>query len=282
MMDAKEKLEIEKIEVTLFVEAVYLKYGYDFRDYSRAHIKRRLVRRVRLMNLSDITGLTALVLYDPEVFRMVLSDFSINVTEMFRHPRFFRDLRTEIIPILKTYPSFTIWHAGCSTGEEVISTAILLEEEGLLERAKIYATDMNAAVIQVAKEGIYPASDIKKWTKNYQESGGRQSFSDFFVVNYDYAIANQRLLEKITYLEHNLVTDGPFIGADLILCRNVLIYFNKSLQNRALDLFSESLLPGGFLGIGSKEDIRFSSVSDDFENVVNCQKIYKKKIEEMR
>lgn len=281
-MDDKEQLEIEKIEVTLFLEAVYLKYGYDFRNYSRAHIKRRLQRRVKLMNLSDITKLTSLVLHDPEVFRQVLSDFSINVTEMFRHPRFFQDLRTEIVPILKTYPSFTIWHAGCSTGEEVISTAILLEEEGLLERAKIYATDMNGSVIEVAKEGIYPAQDIKKWTRNYQESGGRKSFSDYFVVNYDYAIVNQRVLEKITYLEHNLVTDGRFIDADLILCRNVLIYFDKTLQNRALNLFRESLLPGGFLGIGSKEDIRFSSVGDAFENAVNCQKIYKKKIEEMR
>ncbi len=281
-MDGQEQLETEKIEVTLFLEAVHLKYGYDFRDYSRAHIKRRLIRRVKLMNLSDITRLTSLVLYDPEVFRQVLSDFSINVTEMFRHPRFFRDLRTEIVPILRTYPSFTIWHAGCSTGEEVISTAILLEEEGLLERAKIYATDMNGAVIEVAKEGIYPAQDIKKWTKNYHESGGRKSFSDYFVVNYDYAILNQRVLKKITYLEHNLVTDGRFIDADLILCRNVLIYFNKALQNRALDLFRDSLLPGGFLGIGSKEDIRFSSVGDAFENAVNCQKIYKKKIEEIR
>ena len=280
MREEKERLEIEKIEVELFVEAAYARYGYDFRDYSRAHIKRRLLRRVQLMNLPGITRLSELILYDPEVFQQVLTDFSINVTEMFRHPLFFRNLRAEIVPILRTYPSFTIWHAGCSTGEEVLSIAILLEEEGLLDRAKIYATDMNGAVLEVAKEGIYPAKNIKKWTQNYQESGGRKSFSDYFVVNYDYAIANQKLLKKISYMEHNLVTDGRFIGADLIICRNVLIYFNKSLQNRVLDLFYESLLPGGFLGIGSKEEIKFSSVGNAFDKVINSQKIYKKKIEE--
>ena len=279
MLEEKERLEIEKIEVKLFVEAAYLRYGYDFRDYSRAHIKRRLSRRVKLMGLPGITRLTELILYDAEVFQQILTDFSINVTEMFRHPLFFRNLRTEIVPVLRTYPSFTIWHAGCSTGEEVLSTAILLEEEGLLNRAMIYATDMNGAVLEVAREGIYSAKDIKKWTKNYQESGGRKSFSDYFVVNYDYAIVSQKLQKRISYMEHNLVTDGRFIGADLILCRNVLIYFNRTLQNRVLDLFNESLRPGGFLGIGSKEEIKFSSVGDAFEKVANCQKIYKKKIE---
>ncbi len=280
MMDEKEQLEVENLEVSLFVEAVYARYGYDFRDYSRTHIQRRLKRRVGLMNLSNITELTSRVLYEQEVFRSVLSDFSINVTEMFRDPQFFHDLRAKVIPILKTYPSFTIWHAGCSTGEEVISTAILLEEEGILDRAKIYATDMNGSVLEAAKEGIYPAKDFKKWTRNYQESGGRKSFSDYFVVNYDYAIANQKLLQKISYMDHNLVTDGRFIEADLILCRNVLIYFNKTLQNRVLELFHETLVAGGFLGIGSKEDIRFSSVGEKFEKLENCPKIYKKKIGE--
>ncbi|MCS5422036.1 MULTISPECIES: CheR family methyltransferase [Psychrilyobacter] len=276
-MNEKELLEIENIELKLLIEAIYLRYGYDFKNYTKSHLKRRILRRVKLNDLKNITELTEKMLYDRVVLEQILLDLSINVTEMFRFPEFFKDLREEVIPLLKTYPSINIWHAGCSTGEEVISMAILLKEEGLLNRVNIYATDINKQVLDIAKEGIYPIEEVKKWTKNYQKAGGGKSFSDYYVAKYDHAIFDQNLLKNVTFLEHNLVIDKIFIDANLIICRNVLIYFNKELQNQVLELFEESLIPGGIIGIGSKENLRFTSVNEKFESIATA-KIYKKKI----
>jgi len=277
-MNEKELLEIENIELKLLSEAIYLRYGYDFKDYTKSHLKRRVLRRVKLDDLKNITQLTERLLYDRNALEQILLDLSINVTEMFRFPQFFKDLRENVIPILKTYPSVNIWHAGCSTGEEVISMAILLKEEGLLNRVNIYATDINKKVLEIAKEGIYPIEEVKKWTKNYQNTGGKKSFSDYYVAKYDHAIFDQDLLKNVTFLEHNLVIDKTFIDANLIICRNVLIYFNKKLQNQVLELFEESLIPGGLVGIGSKENLRFTSVNENFESITAASKIYKKKI----
>lgn len=277
-MNEKDLLEIENIEIKLLVEAILLKYGYDYTNYTKTHLKRRLLRRMNLENYTSITQLTEKVLYDKDMFEQVFWDLSINVTEMFRFPKFFEDLRKHVIPILRTYPTINIWHAGCSTGEEVISIAILLKEEGLLNRTTIYATDINKKVLKVAKEGIYSIEDIKKWTKNYQESGGVKSFSDYYTAKYDHVIFDNSLLENITFLEHNLVTDQKFIDANLIICRNVMIYFNGKLQNKVVKLFEESLIPSGFLGIGSKENLRIASSDKKFINIVADTKIYKKNI----
>lgn len=277
-MNEIELLEIENLEIKLLIEAIYLRYGYDFKNYTKSHLKRRILRRVKLDDLKNITQLTGKMLYDREVLKQILLDLSINVTEMFRFPKFFKDLRENVMPLLKTYPSINIWHAGCSTGEEIISMAILLKEEGLLNRANIYATDINGNVIDIAKEGIYTIEDVKKWTRNYQEAGGKSSFSDYYVAKYDHAIFDQDLLKNVTFLEHNLVIDKTFIDANLIICRNVLIYFNKKLQNQVLELFEDSLIPGGVIGIGSKESLKFTSVNEKFENINSSTKIYKKKI----
>jgi len=277
-MNEIELLEIENLELQLLIEAIYLRYGYDFKNYTKSHLKRRILRRVKLDDLKNITQLTEKMLYDREVLKQILLDLSINVTEMFRFPKFFKDLREDIIPLLKTYPSINIWHAGCSTGEEVISMAILLKEEGLLNRVNIYATDINEKVLDIAKEGIYSIENVKKWTRNYQEAGGKKSFSDYYTAKYDHAIFDQDLLKNVTFLEHNLVIDKTFIDANLIICRNVLIYFNKKLQNQVLELFEESLIPGGIIGIGSKESLKFTSVNEKFENINSTTKIYKKKI----
>lgn len=277
-MNEKKILEVENIELKLLIDAIYLSYGYDFKNYTKSHLKRRILRRVKLDNLKSITALTEKLLYDKDTLEQILLDLSINVTEMFRFPEFFKDLRKDIIPLLKTYPSINIWHAGCSTGEEVMSMVILLKEEGLLNRVNIYATDINKKVLDIAKDGIYKVEDVKKWTNNYQEAGGKKSFSDYYVAKYDYAIFDQDLLKNVTFLEHNLVIDKTFINANLIICRNVLIYFNKILQDQVLELFEESLIPGGIIGIGSKESLRFTSVYKKFESITSNTKIYKKKI----
>lgn len=273
----KEKLEDEDIEIRLLLEAIYLKYGYDFRDYSGSHIRRRILRRLTLSGLNNISELQYKVIYDKDFCSTLLSDFSINVTEMFRDPSFYKTFRKEIVPILRTYPFIKIWHAGCSTGEEVYSMAILLKEEGLYDRTQIYATDFNKVVLQIAKEGIYPLDNIKQFTYNYQQSGGSASFADYYAAKYDSVILDQSLKKKIVFAEHNLVTDDVFGEMNVILCRNVLIYFNKELQNHVVNLFSKSLGSGCFLCLGSKESLRFLSSSSSFKAFAETEKIYQKK-----
>lgn len=269
--------ENQNIEIQLILEAIFLKYGYDFRNYGKAHVKRRILRRRSIAEMTSLSEMQHRILYDKDFFETLLLDLSITVTEMFRDPSFFKALRKEVIPILKTYPFIKIWHAGCATGEEVYSMAILLKEEGLYERAQIYATDFNEVVLQKAKEGIYPIDRLKDYTLNYQKAGGLESFADYYTAKYESAIIDSSLKKIIVFTDHNLATDGVFGEMNLINCRNVLIYFNKELQNRVLGLFYDSLCRNGFLCLGRKESLKFSEYADKFELVVPAEKIYRKK-----
>ncbi len=274
-----EKVTIDEnidIEITLFLEAILLKYGYDFKNYSNAHIKRRLLHRLRTAKINNISEMQHKILYDKDFFRLILTDLSINVTEMFRDPLFYKEIREKVIPILKTYPFLKIWHAGCSTGEEVYSMAILLKEEGIYNRTQIYATDFNQLVLKKASDGIYSIDKIKEYTANYQKSGGNRSFSDYYTAKYNSVIVDKSLKENIVFADHNLVSDSIFAEVNLIICRNVLIYFDRVLQNKVIKLFEESLITGGFLGLGIKEDIRFTESSDNFKTFDKTQKIFRK------
>lgn len=270
------EIENEKIEIELLLHAIYLKYGYDFRNYAKASIKRRIQHTLSSSGMELISEMQHRVLYDKQFFERLLLDFSINVTEMFRDPIFYKAFRKQVIPVLKMQPFIKVWHAGCATGEEVYSVAILLKEEGLLGKAQVYATDLNEEVIKKAKEGIYPIEKMKQYTGNYKKAGGLASFADYYTARYDSAIMDSSLKENIVFATHNLVTDSVFAEMDLIVCRNVLIYFNRQLQNRVLRLFRDSLCEGGLLCLGSKESIRFSQISDDFEDVAKREKIYRK------
>jgi chemotaxis protein methyltransferase CheR len=266
------------IEIQLLMDAIFLRYGYDFRNYSKAHIKRRVLHRLSISMLPSVSQLQDKVLRDREFFTEFLDDLSINVTEMFRDPEFYKSLRENIIPKLRTYAYFKIWHAGCSTGEEVYSHAILLKEEGLLDRCQVYATDFNRKVLSVAKEGVYQKSEIEQYEKNYQLSGGMNKLSDYYKSRYGSVIFDKDLAGKIVFADHNLVTDTVFADVNLILCRNVLIYFEKGLQDNVIGLFYDSLVPSGILCLGSKESIKFTRHENLFEIVDTKQKIYKKKI----
>ena len=266
------------LEIDLLLEAAYQHYGYDFRNYSKAHVKRRLLSRLSSSGLKSISEMQHQILHEPGFFDILLRDLSINVTEMFRDPSFYLAIRKEIIPILKTYPFIKVWHAGCSTGEEVYSFAILLKEEGLYNRVQIYATDFNTNVLEIAKKGIYPINRIKDFTANYQQSGGKHSFSDYYMADYNSVIFDQSLKKNIVFAEHNLVTDSVFAEVNIIICRNVLIYFNRDLQNKVLNLFNDSLINGGFLCLGSKETIQFSSQAESYETLNLQEKLYKKRI----
>lgn len=276
--DTENKNQTINIEIELILEAIFNKYGYDFRNYSKAHVKRRLLNRLTSSRLKSISEMQHKVLHEPEFFELLLRDLSINVTEMFRDPGFYLTLRKEVIPVLKTYPFIKVWHAGCSTGEEVYSFAVVLKEEGLYDRAQIYATDFNHDVLDIAKKGIYPIDRIKEFTANYQAAGGTRSFSDYYMANYNSVIYDQSLKKNLVFAEHNLVTDSVFAEVNLVICRNVLIYFNKELQNRVVSLFYDSLISGGYLGLGSKETVQFTVKADKFEVINNVKKIYKKKI----
>lgn len=272
--------ENENIEIELFLQTIFMKYGYDFRNYGKAHIKRRIRHRISVSGFQTVCDMIHKLLYDPVFYQEVLQDLSITVTEMFRDPTFYQAIRTEVVPLLKTYPFIKIWHAGCATGEEVYSMAILLREEGLLKRTQIYATDFNQLALQKARSGIFPIERIKEFTQNYQKSGGKASFSDYYNARYESVILNESLKENIVFADHNLVTDGVFGEMNMIVCRNVMIYFDKELQNKVIRLFYESLIPGGFLCLGSKESLRFSEHSDKFDHTSEKEKIYRKKFAE--
>jgi len=271
------QVEIENIEIDLLLDAVFRKYGYDFRSYSRASVKRRIVKVMDTTGINRITDLIHSALRDDDVFEIMLCALSINVTEMFRDPTFFLAVRQTAIPNLKTRDFIKVWHAGCATGEEVYSMAILLKEAGLQKRCHIYATDMNKVVLNSARDGIYPLDRIKEYTANYQRAGGECSFGDYYNAQYDSAILEKSLKTNITFAEHNLTIDGVFGEMDMIVCRNVLIYFNRELQDHVLGLFVNSLAPGGILCLGSKESIAFSVHYADFEVMVEREKIYRKR-----
>lgn len=265
------------LEISLLLEAVYRKYGYDFRQYSQAHVRRRITNRMSISGFEDVSQLQSKVLNDSRYASELLQDLSITVTEMFRDPAFYRALREKIIPILQTYPFIKIWHAGCATGEEAYSMAILLQEEGLYDRTTIYATDFNQLALNRAKEGIFSNKMIKEYTTNYQLSGGKESFSKYYTSNYDNVIMNQSLKKNIVWANHNLVTDSVFAEVNLILCRNVLIYFDQNLQNKVQTLFYNSLINGGVLCLGNKESLRFSDLYEKYTELDTKQRIFKKK-----
>ena len=273
-----EDLENINIEIPLFLEAIFQKYGYDFRDYSKAHIKRRLMHRMAIGKFDTVSQMQDKILRDKSFFISLLEDLSINVTEMFRDPEFYSSFREQVIPNLRTYPFIKIWHAGCATGEEVYSLAILLKEENLLDRCQIYATDFNRRVLDIAKQGIYPTNDLEKFNRNYIESGGKGKLSDYYTLKYGSLKLDQSLSKKVVFANHNLVTDSVFAEVNLILCRNVLIYFNKDLQNKVINLFHKSLSSSGFLCLGTKESLRFTQIESSFTDIDSTQKIYKKKI----
>ncbi len=272
-----KKKEIEDIELELLLEAIAKRYGYDFRNYSKASMERRVRQAKVKLGCEEISDLTRKLLHDPAFFQRLVSDFSITVTEMFRDPEVYRTLREKVIPYLATYPFIKVWHAGCATGEEVYSLAILLHEEGLLDRATIYATDFNEEALSTARQGIYSIGTIKEYRDNYLKSGGKFSFSEYYHAQYDSVVMAKFLKKNITFARHNLVTDQVFGEMHLILCRNVLIYFDRTLQDRVFKLFDDSLARNTFLCLGSKESLKFSSVIDDFIEFDRKQKIYRKK-----
>lgn len=276
MSDTSERFENENIELDLLIEAIHRKYGYDFRNYSKAHLKRRMLQRLKTLKLDNFLQLTSLVLNDVSYVHEILKDLSVNVTEMFRDPWFYRTFRQTVIPKLRTYPYIKIWLAGCSSGEEVYSLAILLEEENIYDKCTIYATDFNPAILQKAKDGIYPVKKIKEYTSNYIEAGGKADFSDYYVANYDSTILNKSLKRNVVFSDHNLAQDGVFGEMNLIFCRNVMIYFDRDLQNKVIKLFSDSLVNGGYLCLGSKESLRFSPYYQNFKTIAEKEKIYRK------
>lgn len=235
------------------------------------------MNRMRVSGMENIEQMQSRLLTDEVFASEFLQDLSITVTEMFRDPGFYRSFRENVIPILKTYPFLKIWHAGCTTGEEAYSVAILLQEEGLYDRTTIYATDFNQQALAQAKEGIFPSKMMKEYTSNYQLSGGKESFSEYYTSNYDSAIMNTSLKRNIVWANHNLVTDSVFAEVHVILCRNVLIYFDKNLQNRVQRLFHDSLINGGILCLGSKEGLRFTDLSEEYSELDKKQRIFKKR-----
>jgi chemotaxis protein methyltransferase CheR len=269
--------DLEKLEIGLLLQGIYSLCGYDFRNYAYNSIKRRVWKRVYAEKLSTITGLLDKILHDPKCLRRLINDFSINVTEMFRDPLFFLAFRKKVVPVLRTYPSIRIWHAGCSTGEEVYSMAILLHEEGLYEKTKIYATDINTNVLKIAKTGLFPLEKMKKYTNNYIRAGGKRAFSDYYQVTNNGGVQFHPFLKKnVVFTQHNLVTDRSFNEFHVIICRNVLIYFNKSLQKQVHELFYESLRMFGILGLGDKETIIYSDKANCYEEIGLNQKLYRK------
>ncbi len=268
--------ELERVEVDLLLEGIFRRYGFDFREYAPASLKRRLWRRIHAEGLRSVSGLQERVLHDPACMERLLLDLSINVTAMFRDPTFYVALREQVVPLLRTYPFARVWVAGCSTGEEVYSLAILLDEEGVYERSRIYATDINQAVLQRAREGVFPLEKMRQYSQNYIKAGGRRSFSEYYVAAYDGAQFARSLIENVVFAQHNLVSDGSFNEFNVVICRNVMIYFGKELQDRVQALFYESLETFGVLGLGQKESIRFSPYEDQFEELDARERLYRK------
>ncbi|MEH7378238.1 CheR family methyltransferase [Neobacillus drentensis] len=279
MMNHKQRKvfsEIEEIELQLLLEGIYRYYGFDFRNYSLPFLKRRIWNRMRAEKVSSISGLQESVFQNPHVMEKILNDFSINVTEMFRDPRFFLSFRKNIVPILRHLPYIRIWHAGCSTGEEVYSMAILLHEEGLYEKTRIYATDINESVLSIGKRGKFSLKKMQLYTKNYHAAGGKSSFSEYYTAENENATFDSFLTKNVVFAQHSLATDRSFNEFHVIICRNVMIYFNKTLQNRVYNLLNESLCISGILGLGSKETMKFTSIANSFREVDTFEKLYSK------
>lgn len=264
------------VELDEIILLLNREHGYDFSNYSAASFKRRVQRVMHLHRIADFYDLKFAITNDRNFVALFVQEITVNVTEMFRDPLFFKKLSEKVLPVLASYPSIKIWHAGCSTGDEVYSLAILLHEAGLLERTRIYATDINSAALEKARKGIVDVRLIKEYTQNYIKAGGRADFSQYYTARYDHAIMRKDLRERIVFSQHNLVVDGIFNEFQLICCRNVLIYFNRVLQNRVLQLFYNSLSPLGYLALGIKESLMFTDVKYNFEVIDNTTKIFRR------
>lgn len=269
-------MELEKENLNSFLMTIQLKYGYDFRGYSKNSFLRRMTRFMNIFKIEGLEELTKRLLADEYLFGNFLEEITVNITEMFRDPPFYIALREKVFPALKTYPYIRIWDAGCSTGEEPYSLSILLHEENLKSRARIYATDINRKVVAEASQGIFNIHDIANYTANYHMIKGKQAFSDYYHAKYNRAIIEEFLKKNIVFSVHNLATDGSFNEFNLIVCRNVLIYFDRILQEKVFKLFFESLSMFGYLALGNKESLTLSKYSDCFEVVDHAQKIYRK------
>jgi chemotaxis protein methyltransferase CheR len=268
--------ELERLEIELLLEAVHRRYGFDFREYAQASLKRRLYRRMDAEGLESISQLQHKLLHEPQTMERLLLDLSINVTSMFRDPTFYLAFRTKVVPTLHTYPFTRIWCAGCSTGEEVYSLAILLQEEGLYDRTRIYATDINENVLATAREGVFPLDTMQQYTQNYVRAGGTRDFSEYYVAAYGGARFSRSLVENVVFAQHNLAMDRGFNEFNVILCRNVMIYFDRTLQDRVHELFYESLERFGILALGHKESMTFTRFGDRYEELDGDERIYRK------
>ncbi len=268
--------ELEQLEIDLLLEAVFRRYGFDFREYARASLKRRLYRRMHAEGLGSLSELQARLLHDPPVMERLRVDLSINVTAMFRDPSFYVAFREKVVPALHTYPFTRIWCAGCASGEEVYSLAILLREEGLYDHTRIYATDINEHVLATAREGVFPLDRMQQYTQNYLRAGGTGDFSEYYVAAYDNVRFARELTENVVFAQHNLAMDRGFNEFNVILCRNVMIYFDKALQDRVHRLFYESLDTFGILVLGHKESLAFSPFADKYEALDEAERIYRK------
>jgi len=275
-MENSGKSTLEEIEIDLLCEGIYRHYGYDYRDYARCSLTRRVKKLMAQEGIETVSALQDAVLNNRLVMEQLILDLSINVTAMFRDGDMYAAFRKQVVPLLRTYPSIRIWHAGCSTGEEVYSMAILLEEEGLGEKSIIYATDLNEVVVKRASSGIIPLDVMQEYSMNYIKSGGTSSLSDYYTAKYGYAKLRPEILKRIVFSKHNLVTDGSFNEFNVIFCRNVMIYFNEALQNRVLRLIDESLCRFGVVVLGAKETMQFTSRHLDYKELNEDYKIYQR------
>ena len=272
-MDALEQIdEIEAIEIELLLRGIYQRYGYDFRNYASASIRRRILNFAKNEGLPTISSVQEKVLHDSVTMDRFVLSLTVNVTAMFRDPEFFRAIRRNVVPLLKTYPLIRIWDAGCCTGEEAYSMAIMLHEEGIYDKCRIYATDMNESVLRKAKTGIFHLSHMKEYTDNYIQAGGTKAFSEYYTAKYDHAILQQSLRKNIVFAQHNLVSDRSFNEFNLVMLRNVLIYFNEDLRLKVLKLVHDSLMPFGFLALGKRETLRFATHESSYEELDALEK----------
>jgi len=273
---APAKAELQDIEVELLLEGVYRAHGFDFRDYSRASIKRRILELMRIEKVDTVSAFQDKLLHDTNCLERFVLGLSVHATAMFRDPSFYSTFRRKAVPLLKTYPTVQIWIAGCSTGEEVYSLAILLAEEKLYDKCRIYATDISQVVLRKARDGIFPLSAMREYTNNYHQAGGTHEFSDYYTAQYDSVIFNPALRHNVVFSEHNLATDGSFNEFQVILCRNVMIYFNQELQARVHNLFYDSLSMFGVFGLGNKESLKFTPRADFYQHINDNDRLYRK------
>jgi chemotaxis protein methyltransferase CheR len=269
--DAREQLEIE-----LLLEAIYRQHGLDFRNYALPSLRRRLWNAVQSEGVNTLSALQEKVLHDEDCVNRLIPQVSVSVTTMFRDPSFFVSFRQNVVPLLRSFPFVRIWHAGCATGEEVYSMAILLQEEGLLERSRLYATDLDAGALEQSKSGIFSLEQMQEYSANYIKAGGKETLSSYYTAKYDHAIFRAALRKNMVFSQHNLASDGPFNEFNVILCRNVMIYFDEVLQERALSLFHQSLRRRGFLALGQRESLAHTQFTSLYEELDGREKLYRK------